>query len=452
MAEKGLQPVEPDKRAIPIVQTSGRSAARRGERVRRAGSRRQAGIAFFVVIVVAGLLAGGYFLFAPREQVQTVSDFAVSTVSIRTLQDTVELSGTVAARSEATVTAPESGTMGTLYVAEGEWVTEGQLLAVLETETLGDTLDDEVVQLERQIREYDRFLLQHEYDLRSYDRNRENLAEDLADREEELSESRELYELGSLSLSELEEAQEAVENAIDALDDHDAEVEEALAIHDLNRGNYEDDIQAIRDSITDLEERIAGAKVTSPMTGRIIDISDSAMTAGERITQYQTLMEITDARNPLIVTEIEEQYLSAIDSGTPVAVEISDVSVAGFVERIGLTAQASSDGGAATVELDIAIDVGESEITTGTSTIVEVLVGEVPDAMVLPRGPYLTSGNRMYLYRVNGTTAERVEVTYGTTTDDAVEIVSGVRPGDVIITSSYTHFIEHDSIELGGNE
>jgi len=406
----------------------------------------------FVILVVGGVLAAGYFWFLPHDTIQTISGYSVSTVTVKTLQDTVELSGVVTARSEATVTAPEAGTMGTLLVSEGDWVTKGQLIAILETEDLNDQLASEQSQLERQLREYDRFQLQNQYDVRGYDRKRNNLVDDLGDAQDELDETQELYDIGSASRSELLAAQDKVDTAQDAIDDHDAEVEEAQAIYELNKSNNEDDIQAIRDSIADLQARVSDARVRSPMTGRVISVADEATRSGERITQYQTLMDIADSRNPLIETEIEEQYVSAVAVGQPVAVDISGTRVAGVVERVGLTATSSSDGGTPTVELDVAVDVGDSEITIGTSTIVEVLIGEVPDAVILPRGPYLTSGNREYLYRVEGNTAQRIRVTYGTITDDAVQIVSGVEPGDRIITSSYTNFIDSETVELGGNE
>ncbi len=461
MSQNGLQPVQPDqrsqsdKRLAPIVQSPGRKEVTQvgaTGRVRRAGSRRQARTALFVILAIAAVLVGGYFLIIPREEPHTVSDYPTPTATVATLQDTVELSGVVNARAEATVTAPESGTMGLLLVSEGDWVTNGQLVAILETEDLQDQLDSKQLQLQREQRDFDRFLLQHEYDLRSYDRKRDNLTDALADAEDELADTKELYDLGSAGRSEVEEYQDTVDAAQDAVDDHDAEVEEALAIHELTRSNYEDDLLTIREDIADLEERITDARVTSSMTGRVISIADAATTSGERIQQYQTLMEIADSRNPLIQSEIEEQYVDLISVGQPVAVDISGTRVVGAIERIGLTAQSSSDGGTPTVELDIAIDVGDAEIITGTSTIVEVLVGEVADAIVLPRGPYLTSGNRKYLYRVDGETATRIEVTYGTVTNSSVQILTGVGPGDQIITSSYTNFIDHKTVQLGGNE
>ena len=82
-------------------------------------------------------------------------------------------------------------------------------------------------------------------------------------------------------------------------------------------------------------------------------------------------------------------------------------------------------------------------------TLVEILIGEIADAVVLPRGQYLSSGNRRYLYRIDGGIATRIGVEYGEITDEYVQVVSGVQAGDRIITSSYQNYIDYQTIELG---
>ena len=77
----------------------------------------------------------------------------------------------------------------------------------------------------------------------------------------------------------------------------------------------------------------------------------------------------------------------------------------------------------------------------------------LPDVLVLPRGPYLVTGNRTYLYLVEGAAAVRTPVTYGAVTEQYVQIISGVTVGDEIITSSYQNYIDFESIDLeAGND
>jgi multidrug efflux pump subunit AcrA (membrane-fusion protein) len=427
------------KRAAPIVETG---------RVRRAGSRRQAIVAVFVVLAIGGLIAAGYFLFLPKDRALVLNDYETAVATVQTLQDTVELSGVVTARNNATVTSPEQGFVDTLLVSEGDWVNTGDLVAIINAEALEDSLVALRRSLERDQREYERFLLQHEYDLRGYNRERQHLVDDLEEAREDLAAERELFELGSSTASAVRSAEEAVQDLQDALDDHDSSVEEAIALHGLSVQNYEDDITSAREEIADIEDRLADTRITAPIPGRVVSISNAASTSGELLSQYATILEISTTTDPLIQSEIEEQYIALIEVGQPVAVEVSGVRYIASIDRIGQIATSPSDGGTPTVEIDVVIpDVGE--LIPGSSALLEVLVGEVPDAVVLPRGPYLTSGNRRYLFVVDGDTAKRIEVEYGEITDDKVQIASGINAGDRVITSSYQTFIDQTEIRLG---
>lgn len=447
MPENELEPVRPDKRTAPIVSPGGPLG--RSRRVRRAGSRRQGVIALFTLVVIAGLIAAAYYWFMPQEQAFTVNEYTSAAVVVRTIQNTVERSGVVESRRTASVTTPERGFVSRLLVDEGDWVTAGQVLVRVDARDLGDQLASLERSYERSRRDYDRYLLSHAFNLQGYDRKRANLLVAIEDAEESLAATRELQQIGSVSLRELREAERKVSTAYDALADHDADVDQAISLHRLSVQNYEDDLQATRGEIDALGARIAATTIAAPITGRVIAVSAAARNTGELVAQYATLVELADTRNPLVRATIEEQYVASVSVGQPVAVEISGSRVAGAIERIGQTAATGSDGGTV-VELTVAIDIGSSEVLPGSSALAEVLLGEIPDALVLPRGPFLTSGNRRYLYVVEDGTARRVPVEFGLVTTSLVQITSGVRAGDQIITSSYQNYIDRQEIILGG--
>ena len=408
-------------------------------------------IALFTVGVIAAVIVVAWFWLAPTEESFTLGSHTSSAVALQTLRSTVEVAGVVAARRSARVTTPEQGFVERVAVSEGDWVSAGQTLAWVDAPTLRDSLTANQRSLERSLREFDRFLLQHEFSMRSAARQRSMLELELDDAIAHRTDVEELASVDLATAADRESARRRVESATAALDDHDASRDETLALHELSRRNYEDDIAATRQTIADLELRLAATRVTAPISGRVISIADAARTPGVVLQQYGQLMEIADTRNPLVQSQIEQQYVGLVGIGHPVAVEISGSRVAGQIERIGLTAATAAAGGTPVVDIDVALSVGDGEFVPGSTTVLELVVGEIPDAMVLPRGPFLTSGNRQFVYRVDGTTATRVAVTYGAVTNDYVQILTGVRPGDRIITSSYAGFLDRESITLGGN-
>lgn len=431
-----------EKRMAPIISSGP---------VRRPGSGRQFGLAAFVLVVVAGLLGGGYLWFSPREETVRVTGYTVGMVDRRTLQDTIELGGSVRARHQATVTAPEPGVIARLFVAEGDWVQQGERVAELDSESLRESLASLERSIERSIREYERFLLQHEYTTARHERQRRALETRVEDAMNDLLETERLAATGSVAAVEVRNARRSVDEAREALAGHEMDVTEAVALHRLSRENYEDDIAFTRREIAALERRLAATAITSPVSGRVVTISSAARTPGELLQQHQAILVLADTRDPVIETEIEEHYLSRIEVGRNVAVEIGGTRFLGSIERIGQLASVPADGGAPVVEIDVGIDLGGGEIVPGSSALVEILIGETEGALVLPRGPYLTSGNRRWIYRVDGDTATRVDVEYGLVTASFVEIRSGLSYQDMVITSSYAAFIDRGTVILGGN-
>lgn len=438
-----------ERRFEPIVQENERRRSGHGK-VRRSGRKAQARIAVVVLFALGGVVGVAYIAFMGPEPPYVLTDYDVATATITTIEDSIELSGTVAARAEADVTAPEQGYLDRLLVAEGSAVAKGQPVLILDAAQLKDELESLERSLESSQREYDRVLLQREYEVARSQRSLANLREAVMAAEEDLIETQELLDVGAATRAEVADAEDRVENAQEAVEDLEAEIEESAALHELSVANYEDTLAVTEAEIVDVSERLAETTVTAPISGTVISLADTLSVAGAVIKQYDTLMSIADTRRPLVLTEIEEQYVPYVEVGRLVAVEISSGAYIGTIERIGLVASTTSDGGTPTVELDVGIDDESVSVLPGGSAAVTILLGETPDALVLPRGSYLTTGNRRYVYRIEGDQAIRTEVTYGVVKDQSVQILSGLEAGDRIISSGYQNFIDEDVIELGG--
>jgi HlyD family secretion protein len=79
-------------------------------------------------------------------------------------------------------------------------------------------------------------------------------------------------------------------------------------------------------------------------------------------------------------------------------------------------------------------------------------LGEPAPALQLPNGPYYeeTGGAWVMVVSPDGSTATRRIVTLGRRNPEAVEIVSGLRAGERVITSSYQDFKTIERVDLSG--
>jgi HlyD family secretion protein len=163
------------------------------------------------------------------------------------------------------------------------------------------------------------------------------------------------------------------------------------------------------------------------------------------------LFTIADPASAIVELEVLEQYSALLAIGQSVRLTVGSANLTGGITSIGKVAQQSSDGLGATLVVKVRPDPdGTTKLLLGNTAVGTLDLGVKANAMTLPRGPYLTTGSQRYLYKVDGTRARRVVVTFGVTEGNTVEILSGVEPGDTIITSGYQNFAEYEEIELEG--
>ena len=432
-----------DKHRESIIQSAG------ARRVRRPGTKRQLGIVVFVFIVVAIAVAAAFILVKPRNEVFTLRDYTTAVVEVRTIRDELQLGGTVRVRTEAMVRAPSAGVLQSLLVDVGAWVTPGQLVAVLDAEQLRVTLENLRKNLVQSTRAFEGLLLAREQAILLSSRAGETLEAALEDAIADLENARALHETGTITSSALRDAEDLGESARGALEDHDEDSSIAARFHELDKLDAEDTITNIRESIALVEEQIKETDIVSPIDGQVVWTVDTVTTVGEEVAENAPIMRVADTRDPFVETSIEDQYVADIEVGQPALITISGDDFTGTIERIGLLAQTPDAGGAPTVGLYLSVEVEDLEVIPGSTALAELTVGVVPDALVLPRGPYLSTGNRLYLYRVDGSTGVRIQATFGAVTERYVEIVAGVEAGDEIIISSYQNYIDFETVELG---
>ena len=411
------------------------------KRVRRPGSKRQIRIIAWIFVAIGFAVGGAYLLLRPESDVFRVRDFATALVAIRTIQDDLQLGGTVRARTEATVRAPAVGVLASVDVDVGDWVNPGQVIAVLDSYDLESQYNSQLANLAQSSRTYENLLLLHEQSLLTSRRQRAILDEMLQEETEDLEEATALFRLGTITQNALEGAEAAVNEAEKALVEHDEDVDIAGRFHEVALEGAADNIETIRAGVANLEQQIVDTNITSTIEGQVIWTIDMIQAIGEKISEDTPILQIADTRDPFIETVIEEQHVSEIATGQKAVAIIMGSEFVGVIERIGLLAVTPVTGGAPEVELDIGVEAEEIEAIPGSTALVEIVVGMVPDALVLPRGSYLSTGNNTYLYKTDGTVATRIRATFGAVNEQFVEILSGVSEGDEIIISSYQNYI-----------
>ena len=410
--------------------------------------KKQRWIAVIVVVVILAITGIAYLLLVPGTETYKLKDFTTSVVTLGDLAQTTQASGAVDIPVQISVSSPQAGWADALFVEEGETVAKGEALARLDVPDLLDELDDLNSSLDSAIISYEKSIEQNLITNKRAEREILTLKKDIAEAEEERDRLAELVTINASRKSDLEDAEEQVEDLKETKAEKELQLEEDKVLQALDDEINQANITAIETKIARLEGEIEEATIRSPMSGEVLEIDATIGVPGSAISSGQVLFTIVDPDSAIIELDVDEQYASAIAKDQPVTLTINNAKSVGTVASVGQVAQMSSDGLGATITVKINPAPESGDLLQGTTVVGEFELGLKEGTLLLPRGPYLTTGSQRYLYVVSGASAERREVTFGEIQGNNVEILKGVEAGEEVITSGYQNFIEYTAIQL----
>ena len=419
--------------------------------------KRQRVIAVFVVLGVIGLAAAAYFLLVPKEESYRLADYQSVYVLRSDLVQSIQASGTVTIATELELPSPEAGQAAQLFVSEGDQVVTGQVLARIDVPDLQEDLYDLQADLDSATRSYQKNTQQNEVTINRKIRDIKAAEKDIAEQEEEVERVAALVKINAARQSELDAEQQKLDDLVDAKTEKEIQLEEDSRLQDLDEEIQRANIEGIQTKIDRLEARITDATIRSPMDGEVISIEKKLGVPGSKIGNAAALFTIVDPDSAVVELEVEEQYSSALQEGDSVELTISNRKLTGTIESVGRVAQMSSDGLSATIAVVVQPNIDPADpnadvLLQGATAVGVFELGMKAGALILPRGPYLTTGSQRYLYKIDGDTAIRIDVTFGDVQGNEIEVLSGVEEGDNIITSGYQNYIEYQNVRLEKGE
>lgn len=400
----------------------------------------------FSAVVLLVVAAAVYLFLRPAEQVYVLDVYQYTHVRTRDFRDLLVTTGSIVPETVEIARASSAARVESIYVQVGDDVEAGTILMQLASDTLATNIakaredaDAALLELEQARLKADGDVLAKEQELIAAERR-------LADAEAQLPYKEQLYELGGLSALELQEAKDDIErrrqevaNARQALLLVERQAELAVRQAEQKAHNAQ---RALEDLLKQQDE----LTVRASASGRVLDI---AVREGQRVDASTELLRYADVTKQRVETAVTPQQAERLAVGTPAVLRISGRTVPAVTQFVA--PQATTGTGGSSVAVTLALD---EETATAllpyTELAIEFELGVRQGRPYLPRGPFVASGDSSFVYVVSadGRTAERRDVRYGAVDGSAIEIESGLAPGDRVVYSSYTAFRTYPVIEL----
>ena len=178
--------------------------------------------------------------------------------------------------------------------------------------------------------------------------------------------------------------------------------------------------------------------VLAPTDGQIANLN---ATIGAQISAGEQVAEIGVLTDYKITARLNEYYIDRVQTGLPATAILKGHRYAFEVSRTTPQVQEHSFA----VELK-----GESaDLRSGQTLRLQIELGKPECRLIIPRGSFYaqTSGLWVMLVDESGHRARRVPIRLGRQNTEHYEVLSGLRPGDRILTSGYEAFSDAEVVK-----
>ena len=209
-------------------------------------------------------------------------------------------------------------------------------------------------------------------------------------------------------------------------------------------------IEQLRNSVDQLERNLKFARanldnltIRAPRSGNLTSLNAEL---GESKSRGERLGQIDDVDRFKATALVNEFYLNRVRVGQGALLSVGGRSYDLEISKVYPEVEASQ------FEVDLRfIDGPPDNVRRGQTLQLRLVLGDAADdATLLPNGPFFndTGGAWVFVLDADGTTATRREVRLGRRNPNMIEVEAGLLPGDRVVTSSYSSFIDVDRLYI----
>ena len=383
--------------------------------------------------ITASLLAmSGCAKEAPKEA-EPIVPVQVTAVRQDSIRRIVTADAVLFARDWSNVMPKISAPVRKFYVNRGDHVKQGQLVAELESGDLRASAAESTGQLNQAEANYRTTAGAAVPEEVSKAQADVQAAKQAADAAQKLLDNREkLLREGALARKLVDDAQVAYAQA---KSQYETALSHLKALQSVGKQEQikgaEAQVEAAKGHQQSAQAQVSYAQIHSPIAGVI---SDRPVYPGEMANAGAplfTVMDISSVSAHANIPQTEAAYLKVGNAAT-ITQTGTTVEVAGRVTMVS----PAVDPNSTTVQVWVAATNPGERLKPGASVRVSIVAATLPNAVVVPAAAILpaTDGGTSVIVAGSDSVAHEKKVEIGIREPDKVQILSGVKPGDQVVT------------------
>lgn len=368
----------------------------------------------------------------------------VGEVSRGAFEDFVPVRGRVMPLRTVYLDSIEGGRIEKLYVEDGAEVRAGDPLVELSN-----------TQLRLEVLTWEAEVAQQTNNVRTLELNLEqsrlNNRRDLVEAEYQvrrlghaLERRKELFASGHVSKADLENLEDEYAYQKKKFDLLTETLRTTEKLQATQLQQIKDTAERLVRSLEIARQNLEGLLVTAPVDGKLTAFSAEI---GQSLARGERLGQIDDPTGRKIAAEIDEFYLNRVELDQTATLSWDGKDYALRVAKIYPQVR----DGHFVADL-VFTDNTPENVRRGQTLQLKLTLGDPTDALLIPDGAFFqdTGGAWVFVVAPDGQSAVRRDVRLGRRNSRFIEVLAGLEPGEKVVTSPYTAFLDKDRLQIDG--
>jgi HlyD family secretion protein len=398
----------------------------------------------YSVISVIAIIILYSFIFGDRSSRLNVDKdkITISTVEYGPFQEYIPVTGTVQPIETFLLDVSDGGKVVKKFVEEGAFVNVGDPIIKLDNATLTLNIIYNEANVFQQINSLRSTRL-------SMEESRLNLQSQLLDTEHDLSQQKityendkVLYDKNLISKVEFENARDQYNYLVN---------KKRLAIETYKQDSLfrsqqidqlEKSVNTLQENLNITKKQLEDLTVKAPIKGQLTSLN---VEIGQSIAPGENVGEIDVVDSFKVKVPIDEHYIARISAG-----QTGEFSFAGKDYKLVIKkVYPEVKNGEFEVDMHFVSQIPQG-IRRGQSLQIRLELGELSNALTIDRGGFYqtTGGQWIFVVDPSGSYAIKRNITLGRQNSEQFEVLSGLKKGEKVITSSYDNFGDADKLIL----
>ena len=355
---------------------------------------------------------------APAGVAVQVEEVKLDTISVEN-----KVSGKVVADNETSIMVASSAKCTAVYVQAGDMVQAGDKICTLDMDST--------------LASYSAAEISYNSAIQSYNDQKVLFEKQIAMAQDNVNNTKALFEIGAASQLEIDQAELSLQQAIAGRDSTLAQLEAGIQ----NAKSGVEQLALVMDNVD------SKGNVIAPVSGTLVSLSavengfvSASMPVAviDGVDQMKISVSVSEALVPkLVIGDQVEVYVSSVDQ-----------AFTGTIRSVEKTANMQTKLYA--VVITVPADV--TGLLSGMFADVTFHTDTSDNAIVVPSEAILTSAGQQYVYVVENDTAKYVAVTTGLTGNGVTQVTSGLTGGEQLVTVGQSYLSDGDPVRIVSGE